>query len=121
LLRTELISLETEGLNNDNIQNEKIDIEVPIDASLSGGNFSFNKLPTTTTTKPLEQWTPNDFVLNACIYCMNNGGNKGPPIMTSEQYETHIVNKHKPGTPAYPGPADIEKYNLKLPNEEARD
>jgi hypothetical protein len=63
--------------------------------------------------KPLEQWTSTDFVLNACIYCNNNGGYKGPPITTPDEYDRHIISKHK-GKPGYPGPADIQLYGLTL-------
>lgn len=49
---------------------------------------------------------------------MNNGGYHGPTPLTAEEYETHIVKKHQ-GKPAYPGPSDIEKYGLKLPEPTA--
>jgi hypothetical protein len=66
--------------------------------------------------KPLAEWTPSDFRSNGCIHCINNGGYHGPLPLTTEEYETHIVMEHRPGTPAYPGPADIEKYGLKVPD-----
>lgn len=93
----------------DSIINKKILSNVPNDNLLSGGKISLHNPP----NKPIEQWTPEDFPLHGCIYCMNNGGYHGPTPLTAEDYETHIVKKH-PGKPAYPGPADIEKYGLKL-------
>jgi hypothetical protein len=99
-------NIEDNTRDNETITKDReIEQEVPIDSSLSGGEISLHK--------PLEQWTNIDFVLNACIYCLNNGGYKGPSITTSDEYETHIVSKH-PGKPAYPGPADIEKYRLQI-------
>lgn len=65
------------------------------------------------TNKPIEQWKPEDFPLVGCIYCINNGGYHGPMPQTIKEYEKHIVNKHK-GKPAYPGPADVKKYDLKI-------
>ena len=73
-----------------------------------GGSFSYNKIPTE-SVKPLIQWSNTDFVLNACIYCMNNGDYHGSTVTTPEEYERHIVSKHK-GKPAYPGPADIKPW-----------
>jgi hypothetical protein len=63
--------------------------------------------------KPLEQWTYTDFRSNGCIYCINDGGYLGPLPLTTDEYERHIVAKHK-DRPTYPGPADVEKYGLKL-------
>jgi hypothetical protein len=65
--------------------------------------------------KPLEQWVASDFRSVGCIHCINNGGYNGPVPLTTHEYETHIVTKHPPETPAYPGPANIEKYGLELP------
>jgi hypothetical protein len=63
--------------------------------------------------KPLQEWTPNDFPLVGCIYCINNGGYRGPKPLSKEDYERHIVKMHE-RKPAYPGPADIELYGLTL-------
>ena len=57
-----------------------------------GGEISYSKLPPP-PLKPLDQWNNVDFVLNACVYCMNNGGSKGAPIATTDEYERHIVMK----------------------------
>jgi hypothetical protein len=66
--------------------------------------------------KPLEQWDASDFRSVGCIHCINNGGYHGPVPLTTEEYEMHITTNHPVGTPAYPGPVDVEKYGLKLPN-----
>jgi DNA-binding transcriptional ArsR family regulator len=76
-----------------------------------GGGNSFYK--SQESLKPLEEWTYADFRSNGCIWCINNGGYHGPLPLTTDEYERHIVMKHK-NRPAYPGPADIEKYGLKL-------
>ena len=34
-------------------------------------------------------------------------------VVTKDRYKDHIIMKHK-SKPAYPGPADIEKYELQL-------
>lgn len=67
--------------------------------------------------RPLKEWIYDDFRMQGCIYCMNNGRYHGPKPLSTYDYESHIVTKH-PGRPAYPGPADIEKYHLKLPGIE---
>jgi hypothetical protein len=84
--------------------------------------FSNNDIEENTwvvSLKPLEQWDASDFRSVGCIHCINNGGYHGSVPLTTEEYEWHIVNRHKPGTPAYPGPADIEKYGLKLPTTDS--
>jgi hypothetical protein len=85
--------------------------------SLSGGDISFYKVEK--PLKPLEQWTNTDFVLNGGIYCMNKEGYHGSISLSKEDYERHIVMEHA-GKPAYPGPADIEIYGLKLGSNNMR-
>jgi hypothetical protein len=103
------------GSNGDSKSKESDTIIGP----LSGGEISLHQVTRDIEKhqqeplKPLEQWTSIDFVLNACIYCNNNGGYKGPPITTPDEYDRHIIKKHA-GKPAYPGPADIQLYGLKL-------
>ena len=79
--------------SNNNAKKETTDTDVPINPPLYGGKISFNKSKQELqqpSIKPLEQWIPTDFVLNACIHCNNNGGYKGPPITTPKEYEGHI-------------------------------
>lgn len=52
---------------------------------------------------------PFDYWRNGCLYC---GSDYKPK--TTHDYEVHIVTRHA-GKPAYPGPADVELYRLKLP------
>ncbi len=106
------VSLATGVLMYDSLINRKILSNVSNDVPLSGGKNSLHK--TSGVIKPLEEWQPEEHPFIGCIYCMNNGGYHGPAPLTAEDYETHIVKKH-PGKPAYPGPADIEKYGLELP------
>ena len=54
---------------------------------------------------------PFDYWRNGCLYC---GSDYKPK--TTHDYEVHIVTRH-PGKPAYPGPADVELYRLKLPED----
>jgi hypothetical protein len=96
-----------------NLINKKITIDFTPVVPLSGGEISLHKF-SHLTNKPLEEWKPEDFVAIGCIYCVNNGGYKGPLPQTKNEYLTHIVLKHK-GKPGYPGPADIHLYSLKFP------
>jgi hypothetical protein len=67
--------------------------------------------------KPIEEWTEEDyFVAIGCIYCLNNGGYNGPPILSKHDYECHVVAKHA-GRTGYPRRPDLEKYGLKVPGE----
>lgn len=54
----------------------------------------------------LKNFKTSDYWKNGCLYC-------GYKPKRTHDYEVHIVTKH-PGRPAYPGPADVELYGLKL-------
>ena len=105
---------------NDTILNEGIDSSLSPENPFRGGKISLHSITSDVVEKrreppkkPMEQWTSTDFVLNACLYCLKNGGYKGPLIPSPDEYERHIVVKH-PSKPAYPGPADIKLYGLEL-------
>lgn len=48
--------------------------------------------------KSEDYWKPD-----GCVWC-------GYRPKTTHDYEVHIVTGHPPGTPAYPGSPDLEKY-----------
>ena len=105
---------------DDTILNEGIDSSLSSENPFREGKISLHSITSDVVEKrrelpkkPIEQWTSTDFVLNACLYCLKNGGYKGPPIPSPDEYERHIVVKH-PSKPAYPGPADIKLYGLEL-------
>lgn len=58
--------------------------------------------------KPFDYWKDG-----GCLYCRYKP-------KTTHDYEVHIVTIHT-GKPAYPGPADVELYDLHLPDPDGSD
>lgn len=84
------------------IHNEQIRKEMLRMLELENKNLEWPK-PDARLLLEVSQKKSSDYWKNGCLYCSYY------KPQTTHDYEVHIVTRH-PGKPAYPGPADFEKY-----------